>query len=219
MKSVDLNKISKKLLIYSIFLYSITPTLFFLLAVINPRIGLITITCNLFYYIADLDGNAFSSDGTKFNIKDREYFQELLKTKKYVFSKPILNTIGIFNKISSGNLTERSTEYVPDEFGEIIRYLNKLINILGDTVSLIMLSAQELEKNSITLSNGTVKLASGLQNQCAQSESSQKVLSQIEKVMNMVINISEFTLEQTLTNKYINTTVENINNQIDFFKI
>ena len=40
-----------------------------------------------------------------------------------------------------------------------------------------MLSAQELEKNSITLSNGTVKLASGLQNQCAQSESSQKVLS------------------------------------------
>ncbi len=37
--------------------------------------------------------------------------------------------------------------------------------------------------------------------------------------MNMVINISEFTLEQTLTNKYINTTVENINNQIDFFKI
>ena len=80
-------------------------------------------------------------------------------------------------------------------------------------------TSQELEKNSITLSNGTVKLASGAQNQSAQSESSQKVLSQIEKVMNMAINISESTREQNLTNKYINTTVENINNQIDFIKI
>jgi len=325
------------------------------------------------YYMADLDGNAFSSDGTKFNIKDREYFQELLKTKKYVFSKPIdsridgkkiivcifpiffdnqlkgiigmgfaldkvkqvlqengeeynytlfskdntilydeivsninktpkdisdenledflenkvtpaeefnyinyqnkisiavirylpindsklvmfvdksiffseintllvqlslflifiaisvsvmihiiankfskpiLNTIGIFNKISSGNLTERPTDYVPDEFGEIIRYLNKLINILGDTVSLIMLSAQELEKNSITLSNGTVKLASGAQNQSASIEQS---ISSLEELSVSIQKVSENAISQSDSSKQTFYSMEELKTKV-----
>jgi methyl-accepting chemotaxis protein len=114
------------------------------------------------------------------------------------FSQPILNTINIFNKISSGNLTERPTDYVPDEFGEILRYLNKFINILSDTVSLIMLSAKELEKNAITLSSGTSKLAVGAKNQSASIEESNVSLAQLST---SVQKVSENATSQSESSK------------------
>lgn len=114
------------------------------------------------------------------------------------FSRPILNTISIFNKISGGNLTERPTDYVPDEFGEILRYLNKFINILSDTVSLIMLSAKELEKNATTLSSGTSKLAVGAKTQSASIEESNVSLAQLSA---SVQKVSENATSQSESSK------------------
>ncbi|HMV41551.1 MAG TPA: methyl-accepting chemotaxis protein [Leptospiraceae bacterium] len=114
------------------------------------------------------------------------------------FSKPILNTIHIFNKISNGDLTEKPKDYVPDEFGEILRYLNKLINILSDTVSLIKISAKELENNSLTLSTGTSKLAISAKNQSVSIEESNVSLEQLSK---SVQKVSENALSQSESSK------------------
>lgn len=114
------------------------------------------------------------------------------------FSQPILNTINIFNKISNGDLTVKPTDYVPDEFGEILRYLNKLINILSDTVSLIKLSAEDLEKNSNTLSNGTEKLAMSAKNQSASIQESNVSLEQLSK---SVQKVSENATSQSESSK------------------
>jgi methyl-accepting chemotaxis protein len=104
---------------------------------------------------------------------------------------PILNTINIFEKISSGDLTTQPTDFVPDEFGEIIRNLKKLIIILQEIVSLIQMSSKDLENTSVTLSDTTIKMAESSQHQATSLNESVEFLNEISRSVEMVAENSK----------------------------
>lgn len=95
------------------------------------------------------------------------------------FTVPIRDTIQIFEKISKGDLSVRPKDFVPDEFGEIIRYLHSLLNVLRDTVSVIQSSSEKLESTSEILSRTTVSMASTTQKQSKSLNESAQFLQEI----------------------------------------
>ncbi len=104
---------------------------------------------------------------------------------------PIQNTISTFEKISKGDLTVETKDYVPDEFGEIQRYLRNLIKILRETVSLIQKSSKELKETSIELSNTTHTMANHSAEQLSSIDSSSSLLKNISVAVEEVANSSK----------------------------
>jgi len=104
---------------------------------------------------------------------------------------PIQNTISTFEKISKGDLTVEIKDYVPDEFGEIQRYLRNLIKILRETVSLIQKSSKELKETSIGLSNTTHTMANHSAEQLSSIDSSSSLLKNISVAVEEVANNSK----------------------------
>ena len=71
----------------------------------------------------------------------------------------------IFGRISEGDLTVSSGDYVPDEFGELIRYLKRLIRKLKEVIHITIDSSQQLALSSENLSATSQDLAQGAQGQ------------------------------------------------------
>jgi methyl-accepting chemotaxis protein len=99
---------------------------------------------------------------------------------------PIQNTIAIFQRISNGDLTVQASDYVPDEFGEIQRYLRNLIHILSGTVSLIQKSSRNLADTSILLSSTTQKMAQNSGEQVTSIHASSEYVKNISKSVEIV---------------------------------
>lgn len=106
---------------------------------------------------------------------------------------PIQNTISVFEKISKGDLRVQAKDYVPDEFGEILRYLRNLIKILRETVSLIQNSSKDLKDTSLDLSSTTHIMARNSAEQLNSIHSSSELVQNISIAVEQVANNSKST--------------------------
>ncbi len=104
---------------------------------------------------------------------------------------PIKNTILTFERISNGDLTAETKDYVPDEFGEIIRYLGNLISVLRNTVSLIQSSSKALENTSVVLTTTTQNMAQSSQEQATSLQSSELIVKALYDAVEVVTNNSQ----------------------------
>ncbi len=103
-------------------------------------------------------------------------------------SRPIRNTIEIFSQIAEGDLTVTSRDYLPDEFGELIRYLKLLLVRLKEIVHTSIESSQQLATSSENLTATSQDLAQGAQGQAASVEQSS---ASLEEIASSIENIAK----------------------------
>jgi len=85
-------------------------------------------------------------------------------------AKPIQNTVKIFKKVSDGDLTIKSNDYIPDEFGELIRYLQILLSRLNEVIHATIGSTQQLADASTILAEESKRFSESSQDQAASIE-------------------------------------------------
>jgi len=105
-------------------------------------------------------------------------FGILYKTGKS-FSTPIRNTIKIFKKLANGDLTVRSNDYLPDEFGDMIRNMKKFQDRIIEVVDSALTSSNQLAASSEELSATSSSLADSAQAQAASVEEATASLEEI----------------------------------------
>lgn len=110
---------------------------------------------------------------------------------------PIQNTISTFEKISYGDMTVTLNDYVPDEFGDLQRYLKNLIQVLRDTASLIQASSLDLEKTSEKLNSLTNRMSKSTQDQFHSIEESNSLVQSIAKSVEQVASNSKSTFHSS----------------------
>ncbi|MDX1957387.1 MAG: methyl-accepting chemotaxis protein [Leptospiraceae bacterium] len=102
------------------------------------------------------------------------------------FTIPIQNTITAFERISSGDLKNIPEDYVPDEFGDVVRSLKRLILVLQEIVSSIQSSSKELEKTSVELSDTTIAMAESSHHQASSISESLEFMNEISKSIELI---------------------------------
>ncbi len=95
------------------------------------------------------------------------------------FSKPIRNTIKVFKKLAAGDLTARSDDYLPDEFGDMIRNMKKFQDKISEVVDSALNSSNQLAASAEELSATSSSLADSAQSQAAAVEEATASLEEI----------------------------------------
>jgi methyl-accepting chemotaxis protein len=119
------------------------------------------------------------------------YFIILTLSKK--ISKPINNIIDIFQKVSDGDLTVQSTDYLADEFGELVRFLQILLTRLNNIINGTIESTKQLSEASNSLSKISQTLSHSAQDQAASVE---ELTASLEETSSSVEMISVNSKEQ-----------------------
>jgi len=159
-------------------------------------------------------------------------------------SAPIENIIGIFQKVSDGDLTVRSTDYLADEFGELIRYLQILLRRLRETIHATVESSQQLAEASTGMSKTSLALSHNAQDQASSIEEMTAALEEtsasienfaksaadqlsfatetyqaMERLKGQVIEIAQYAVEAlekaTVSSEQARTGNEHMKNAID----
>ncbi|PKL15894.1 MAG: hypothetical protein CVV49_19085 [Spirochaetae bacterium HGW-Spirochaetae-5] len=94
------------------------------------------------------------------------------------FSTPIRNAIKIFRKLAEGDLTARSNDYLPDEFGDMIRNMKKFQDRMREVVD-SALNSNQLAASAEELSATSSSLADSAQAQAAAVEEATASLEEI----------------------------------------
>lgn len=102
----------------------------------------------------------------------------LYKTGKS-FSTPIRNTIKVFKKLAAGDLTARSDDYLPDEFGDMIKNMKKFQDKIIEVVDSALNSSNQLAASAEELSATSSSLADSAQSQAAAVEEATASLEEI----------------------------------------
>ena len=104
------------------------------------------------------------------------------------FSTPIRNMIGVIHRLADGDLTAESTDFLADEFGELIRNfklfqkrMREIIQRALDAAVQLSSSAEELAATSSTLSEGAQSQAASVEEASASIE---EVSGSIELINN-----------------------------------
>ena len=95
------------------------------------------------------------------------------------FSTPIRNTINIFKKLSEGDLTVRSDDYLSDEFGDMIKNLKKFQNKIKEVINAAVSSSNQLASSAEELAATSSSLAESAQSQAAAVEEATASLEEI----------------------------------------
>jgi methyl-accepting chemotaxis protein len=99
---------------------------------------------------------------------------------------PIEHSIEVFKQVAKGDLTAGIDDYIPDEFGEFIRFLQLLLYKLNEVLSYILTLSHQLINASITLEKTSLNLSDNAREQAAFVEEStatlEETFSSIEKV-------------------------------------
>jgi len=95
------------------------------------------------------------------------------------FSKPIRNTIRIFGKLSDGDLTVRSSDFLSDEFGDMIKNLKNFQDKIIDVINAAMSSSNQLASSAEELAATSSSLAESAQSQAAAVEEATASLEEI----------------------------------------
>jgi|GEM_PF-238299 len=110
-------------------------------------------------------------------------------------SQPIQNTVKIFKEISEGNLMVKSDDYIPDEFGEITRYLSILTIKLNNVIHMIIESSRQLAEASTSLSSTSQELSQSSQEQAASIE---QATASLEETSSSIAHITENSKNQAI---------------------
>lgn len=102
----------------------------------------------------------------------------LYKTGKS-FSTPIRNTIKVFKKLASGDLTARTDDYLPDEFGDMIKNMKQFQDKITEVVDSALNSSNQLAASAEELSATSSSLADSAQSQAASVEEATASLEEI----------------------------------------
>ncbi|HPD78906.1 MAG TPA: methyl-accepting chemotaxis protein [Spirochaetota bacterium] len=102
----------------------------------------------------------------------------LYKTGKS-FSTPIRNTTKLFKRLSEGDLTARSSDYLPDEFGDMIRNMKRFQDKIKEIVDSALNSSNQLAASAEELSATSSSLADSAQTQAAAVEEATASLEEI----------------------------------------
>ncbi|HON79510.1 MAG TPA: methyl-accepting chemotaxis protein, partial [Spirochaetota bacterium] len=102
------------------------------------------------------------------------------------FSVPIQNTITVIKKLSDGDLTASSNDYVPDEFGDLIRSFKRFRIRLREVIESSLNAVEQLSGSSEQLADTSQGLSENAQAQAASIEetsaSVEEVASSIELI-------------------------------------
>ena len=107
------------------------------------------------------------------------------------FSVPIRNTIEIFRKLAGGDLTARSSDYLQDEFGDMIRHMKNFQDRIKDVVEQAMNASIQLAASSDELANTSSALSHGAQSQAAAVEEATASLEEISASNDMIADNSK----------------------------
>ena len=134
-------------------------------------------------------------------------------------SRPIHNTIEIFSLISQGDLTVDSNDYLPDEFGELIRSLKLLLRKLKEVIQISINSSQQLASGSENLSATSQDLAQNAQGQAASVEeasaSLEEVSTSIDHIADNTSNQSELANATLKSMEELETFIRQVSSQSD----
>lgn len=114
----------------------------------------------------------------------------LYKTGKS-FSTPIQNTILIFKKLASGDLTARVNDYLADEFGDMIRNMKKYQDRISEVINSALDSSNQLAASAEELSATSSSLSEGAQSQAAAVEEATASLEEISASNDMIADNSK----------------------------
>ncbi len=106
------------------------------------------------------------------------------------FSVPIRNTISIFRKLAGGDLTARSSDYLYDEFGDMIRHMKNFQDRIKDVVEQAMNASNQLAASADELAGTSSGLSDGAQNQAAAVEEATAFLEEISSSNEMIADNS-----------------------------
>jgi methyl-accepting chemotaxis protein len=125
-------------------------------------------------------------------------FLIIFKTGKS-FSDPIKNTISIFRDLAAGDLTARSSDYLHDEFGDMIRNMKVFQDKIRDVVEQAMNSAAQLAASAEELAATSSSLAEGAQSQAAAIEEATASLEEIAASNDMIADNSRLQSDHSKT--------------------
>ncbi|PKL17105.1 MAG: hypothetical protein CVV49_12905 [Spirochaetae bacterium HGW-Spirochaetae-5] len=95
------------------------------------------------------------------------------------FSTPIRNTIRIFGKLSEGDLTMRSSDFLSDEFGDMIKNLKNFQDKIIEVINAALSSSNQLASSAEELAATSSNLAESAQSQAAAVEEATASLEEI----------------------------------------
>lgn len=127
-------------------------------------------------------------------------------------SQPIQNTISIFKRIAQGDLTGTSDDYVPDEFGNLIKHLKLLLRGLREIVNITVDSSKQLATSSESLSSTSQDLAQSAQGQAASVE---QASASLEEISSSIENIAQSAKAQSDLATQANSSMEDLRSIIN----
>ncbi len=95
------------------------------------------------------------------------------------FSTPIRNTIRIFGQLAKGDLTARSSDYLPDEFGDLIKNMKIFQDKIKDVVDSALDASNQLAASAEEMAATSSNLAESAQSQAAAVEEATASLEEI----------------------------------------
>ncbi|HRX49375.1 MAG TPA: methyl-accepting chemotaxis protein [Spirochaetota bacterium] len=102
------------------------------------------------------------------------------------FSIPIQNTISIIQRLAEGDLTAESSDFIADEFGELLRnfkvFQRKLRGIISSALDAVLQMSSSAEELASTSGN----MSSNAQNQAASVEEASASLEEISGAVEMI---------------------------------
>ncbi|TAL32926.1 MAG: hypothetical protein EPN93_14750 [Spirochaetes bacterium] len=113
-------------------------------------------------------------------------FVSILQWIARAFSDPIHRMIVFLGRMSTGDLTGEMTDYVPDEFGELIRHQKIVISKLREIIHIALDSSRQLAGAAENFASTSQDLSQNAQGQAAAVEettaSLEEVSSSIEQI-------------------------------------
>ncbi len=108
------------------------------------------------------------------------------------FSLPIQNTIGVLELLAAGDLTAESTDFLADEFGEMIRNFKQFQRKLRGTISTALKAAIQLSSSAHELAITSSKMSDSAQTQAASVEEASASLEEVSGSIELInINAQE----------------------------
>ncbi|HRX48219.1 MAG TPA: HAMP domain-containing methyl-accepting chemotaxis protein, partial [Spirochaetota bacterium] len=108
------------------------------------------------------------------------------------FSLPIQNTIGVLERLAEGDLTAESTDFLADEFGEMIRNFKQFQRKLRGTITTALKAAVQLSSSAHELAITSSKMSDSAQTQAASVEEASASLEEVSGSIELInINAQE----------------------------
>lgn len=108
------------------------------------------------------------------------------------FSLPIQNTIGVLERLAAGDLTAESTDFLADEFGEMIRNFKQFQRNLRGTISTALKAAMQLSSSAHELAVTSSTMSDSAQTQAASVEEASASLEEVSGSIELInINAQE----------------------------